>query len=236
MSKSNEANSGTQRGLIRLILFGILFLLVVALIYDYRVARPGVNQAYDKITEQSTLVNMSSTKKFTNKDVQELLGKQPSETFEDPNGDFVEVYSWRSGLPFRTHDLFAVYKKNGDDWLFHRHQKFGHESSTDVSKYDGNEPLVIELEGVSPSDPQAVAAPGEGSGEQRPDAQSRPEPEADSGSSEPQADSGSSEPQADSGSSEPQADSGSSEPQADSGSSEPETDSDEEPEVEDPQS
>jgi hypothetical protein len=184
MSKSNEAKSGTLR---QLILFGVLFLLVIGLVYDYKVARPGVNQAYDKITEQSTLVNMSSTKKFTNKDVQELLEKQPSRTFEDPNGDFVEVYSWRSGLPIRTHDLFAVYKKNGGDWLFHRHQKFKHESSTDVSKYDGKEALVIEIDGEPPIDSQADAAQESGgasstdggNGETRPNADSRPEPEAE---------------------------------------------------------
>lgn len=184
MSKSNEAKSGTLR---QVLLFGILFLLVIGLIYDYQVARPGVNQAYDKITEQSALVNMSSTQKFTNKDVQELLGKQPSDTFEDPNGDFVEVYSWRSGLPIRTHDLFAVYKKNGDDWLFHRHQKFKHETSTDVSKYDGKDALVIKLDGESPPDPQADAAresggappTDDGNGDQRPNADSRPEPEAE---------------------------------------------------------
>jgi hypothetical protein len=173
-----------------------LFLLVIGLIYDYQVARPGVNQAYDKIMEKNTAVNMSSTNIFTNKDVQELLAKQPSRTFTEPNGDYVEVYSWRSGLPVRTHDLFAVYKKSGDNWLFHRHAKFKHEGSTDISKFDDVEPLRVQTDGTSMPDPEADAAmqsgdadpnaggadgdgPGEpqGAPEQPRGEASRPEPE-----------------------------------------------------------
>lgn len=131
--QASQAGSGKLR---QFVLLGILFVLVIALLYDYRVARPSVEQAYDKIAEQSILVNRSSTEVFTNENVQELIGKQPSRTFEEPNGDLVEVYSWRSGLPIRTHDLFAVYKQNGGKWMFHRHAKFQHEASTDVSQHD----------------------------------------------------------------------------------------------------
>jgi hypothetical protein len=125
------------------VLIGILLLLVLALVYDYRVARPGVETAYDKIAEQSMLVNARSSEVFTNEDVQELIGKTPSRTFEEPNGDLVEVYSWRSGLPIRTHDLFAVYKKSGSNWMFHRHAKFQHEKSTEVSQHDVKGGTVI---------------------------------------------------------------------------------------------
>ena len=41
------------------ILLGVLVLLGVALAYDYKVARPSVNAAYDKIAQKSMQVNSS---------------------------------------------------------------------------------------------------------------------------------------------------------------------------------
>ncbi len=160
-SSKPESKAGSSN-LRQLLLIGLLVLLVIGLIYDYTVARPGVNDAYDKITEQSMLTNMSSTNVFTNTDVQDLLKKAPSRTFEEPNGDFVEVYSWRSGLPIRTHDLFAVFKKNGENWMFHRHSKYKHEPSTEVSKYDGKDAIIITGDGDPPTDGQDEPSPTTG--------------------------------------------------------------------------
>ncbi len=126
------------------ILLGVLVLLGVALAYDYKVARPSVNAAYDKIAQKSMQVNSKSTEILTNLGVRETLGMEPSDTFEEANGDMVEVFAWRSGLPIRTHKLFTVYKKNGDNWLFHRHTTFIYESSAEVSKHDtGVERVVL---------------------------------------------------------------------------------------------
>ena len=56
-------------------------------------------------------VNNKSTEILTNLGVRETLGMEPSDTFEEANGDMVEVFAWRNGLPIRTHKLFTVYKK-----------------------------------------------------------------------------------------------------------------------------
>ncbi len=129
-TKQTDKKSGGTRSKV---LFAILALGLVALAYDYRVARPAVEVAYNKIAERSTAVNAKSTEVFTNLDVRELLGMEPSRTFDDTNGDVVEVFSWRSGLPIKTHDLFAIYKPNGGKNLFYRHAKYKYESSGDVS-------------------------------------------------------------------------------------------------------
>ena len=131
------------------ILLGVLVLLGVALAYDYKVARPSVNAAYDKIAQKSIQVNSKSTEILTNLGVRETLDMEPSNTFEEANGDMVEVFAWRSGLPIRTHKLFTVYKKNGDNWLFHRHTTFIYESSADISKHDTGVKRV-----VSPAEPE----------------------------------------------------------------------------------
>jgi hypothetical protein len=127
---TSENTSGNTR---TKILFGILGLTLAALAYDYCVARVGVDSAYDQIRQRSVEVNADKTTMFTNLDVRELLDKEPSETFNDVNGDMVEVFSWRSGLPFRTHDLFAVYKPSAGKKMFYRHAKFNYEESKAVS-------------------------------------------------------------------------------------------------------
>jgi hypothetical protein len=161
-SPKHDTKAGTSN-LRQFVLIGLLVLLVIALVYDYKVVRPSVNTAYDRIAEESMLKNMRSTEVFTNKDVQELLAKTPSRTFEESNGNFVEVYSWRSGLPIRTHDLFAVYKKNGENWLFDHHTKYEHEPAEEVYRESNiSEPI----EGMSSeARPSAAAAAGGSSDE-----------------------------------------------------------------------
>ncbi len=130
--KQSDDNSG---GIRSKVLVAILLIGLVALAYDYKVARPAVETAYNAITSRSTEVNAKSTEVFTDLDVHKLLGKEPSKTFNDANGDVVEVYSWRSGLPIKTHDLFAVYKPNGGKNLFYRHAKYKYEASGEVSDF-----------------------------------------------------------------------------------------------------
>ncbi|TWT50567.1 hypothetical protein Pla22_33100 [Rubripirellula amarantea] len=153
-SKPSGGNGGNT---LRIVLFAVLGLLLIGLAYDYLVARPGVDAAYDKIAARSVELNKLPDTYFTNSDVQELLGKQPSRTFEDSNGELVEVFSWRSGLPIKTHDLFAVYKPSDGKMLFNRHAKFAYESSNDVSIYAG-ETIVLTDEG--PTTPPGMGGGG----------------------------------------------------------------------------
>lgn len=180
MSEDSKDQTAQQGGGTRSkILFGILAVGLVALAYDYAVARPAVNDAYDRIAEQSTKVNADSTKTFTNADVRALIGKEPSRSFDDANGDKVEVYSWRAGFPTKTHDLFAVYKTNNNQLLFHRHAKYQYESSGDVATVSQRGVIVGEEDdeaeqnlqareapynGVDPADPSTFAGEDNGQG------------------------------------------------------------------------
>ena len=137
MSEASPSDQSSRGGNPRqTIMLVILGLMIIALVYDYKVARPSVEGAYDQIAKKSIEVNSSGTDVLTNLGVRELLEMEPSDTFEEVNGDLVEVYSWRSGLPVRTHNLYTVYKKNTGKWMFHRHSSFIFESSKDVSSHD----------------------------------------------------------------------------------------------------
>ena len=99
--------SGSSKRLV--ILLCILALGLAGMGYDQYVARPAVEAAYQSIIEKHGEINASPGKTFTNKDVQELIGKTPARTLTNPDGNTVEIYQWRAGLPIRTHDLFAIY-------------------------------------------------------------------------------------------------------------------------------
>jgi hypothetical protein len=109
------------------------------------VARPAVEAAYTAIIDSNQKMNGKTTEILTNDAVQKLIGKTPAETFQDENGDTVEVYKWRAGMPIRTHDLFAVYKQSGDKLMFYRAAMGKYETGGDISKFDSKDPIVIQL-------------------------------------------------------------------------------------------
>jgi len=128
-SSSSTGNSGRRKN----ILFIVLAVMLGMLAYDYRVARRSVDRAYQKITAHNLAVNDSPNRSLTNTDIRQLIKKQPARTFYDGR-DLVEVYSWRSGLPMRTHDLFAVYKESiKGEQVFYRQAKFAYETSEEVA-------------------------------------------------------------------------------------------------------
>ncbi len=103
-----------------LVLVGLLGLMAGALWYDYKVARPAVENAYARITQLNSDVNSRAGRKYlTNKDVQNELKRAPIETFSE-GGYFVEVYGWRAGLPIKTHNYYAVYT-DGAPYVFLKH-------------------------------------------------------------------------------------------------------------------
>tara|TARA_R110002049_G_scaffold72490_6_gene187383 strand:+ start:66300 stop:66950 length:651 start_codon:yes stop_codon:yes gene_type:complete len=136
--ESSTPNQGRRKNYLLM----VLTVMVGMLAYDYRVARPSVDRAYQKIVQRTTEVNNSPARSLTNQDVQTLITKSPSRTFMDGQ-DLVEVYSWRSGLPVRTHDLFAVYKKSiRGEQVFYRQAKFVYETSAEVAPVPV--PLLVE--------------------------------------------------------------------------------------------
>jgi hypothetical protein len=123
------------------ILLCVFVVALVALGYDFLIARPGVVRAYDKVEKANVAVAGVPLERLTNADVQKLVGRQPSETYED--GPYtIELYSWTAGIPvgvkgaesrspglgLRTHDYYAVYAKSGEDLVFQTHFKFSIDS------------------------------------------------------------------------------------------------------------
>ena len=117
-------------------LLTILGLLLFAVWYDYKVARPGVDQAFDNVGYLNSKINGSADiPAMTNSDVQQLVGFTPSHTIT--KGIYrVEVYAWTAGLPFRSHDYYAVYTGQGNNLTFMRHYKY-------VLPFDELSPRVI---------------------------------------------------------------------------------------------
>ncbi|MDA1050435.1 MAG: EF-hand domain-containing protein [Planctomycetota bacterium] len=135
-SHATEANGGKKR---LFLLVGLLALALFALWYDYKVARPAVDKAYDQIAALNEEINAAiEHRRMTSVDVQNALGRKPSETFV--TGRYtVEAYRWSAGMPIeirglsgdespgiglKTHDYYAVYRKDGSELAFATHFKF----------------------------------------------------------------------------------------------------------------
>jgi len=131
-----EAKGGRRR---LFLLVGLLALALFALWYDYKVARPAVEQAYDRIAAANDEINTAAEhRRMTSADVQGALRRRPSETFL--NGKYtIEAYRWSAGMPIelrglngdespgiglKTHDYYAVYRKDGPELAFVTHFKF----------------------------------------------------------------------------------------------------------------
>lgn len=125
---SSDTSPAQTSNLRRNLLLVVLALLTVGLVYDFAVARPAVEEAYSVLTKKNAEFNIARRHRAMGvADVRELMGREPSRTFEDRELH-VEVYSWRSGLPFRTHDLFVVYRTVLGEKFVARLTKFGHEA------------------------------------------------------------------------------------------------------------
>ncbi|MAI69417.1 MAG: hypothetical protein CMM01_00665 [Rhodopirellula sp.] len=111
-----EPSKGSSKRLV--ILLSVLAVSLAAMGYDRYVAKPAVEAAYAAILAENGKVYRTKGKTFTNKDVQKLIGKTPAKTLTDADGNTVEIYQWRAGLPIRTHDLFAIYQPKGDSLIF----------------------------------------------------------------------------------------------------------------------
>jgi len=140
-SSQSSGTSESNGSRLRLsLLFSLLGLALFALWYDYKVARPAVEQAYQRIAAMNHEINSAATHRLmTSVDVQTALGRSPSKTFI--SGDYtVEAYRWNAGLPIeldglsgdespsiglKTHDYYAVYRKTGPEFALVTHFKFG---------------------------------------------------------------------------------------------------------------
>ncbi|QDV42693.1 hypothetical protein Enr13x_25430 [Stieleria neptunia] len=191
---SKDSGGGTRKT----VLYVVLGLMVVALGYDYLVARPAVNAAYDQVTEASVEANRKGVGFLSNTDVRELLGREPVQTFEDGRYQ-VEVYHWRGGLVVKPHKLYTVYLRNNDGLMFNRHAKFVYEASGVV---DPERPLVpVDADEPPASDDDSEMSgggggPRAGGPDSEPDAPQRPEAEGPDADEAPAVDPSESDPPA----------------------------------------
>ncbi len=119
MSASNRSAQQIRLGL----LFGVLALMLFAWWYDWKVARVRVESAFESVEALNKQQNAAASGATTSVEVQETLHRKPSRTMKVGEYD-VEVYSWIAGLPFRTHDYFAVYSQVNGKSILATHFKF----------------------------------------------------------------------------------------------------------------
>ena len=114
MSDAQAKPSG-GRTLFRIVIFVLLVLMLLAVAQDRLRARPNVEAAYNQVESLVQTINLSAENRATTStDVQEALGREPDDVMQE--GPFtVEVYSWRAGLPWRTHDYYVVYAPAKDN-------------------------------------------------------------------------------------------------------------------------
>lgn len=125
------------------ILLVVLAVGLAAMGYDRYVARPAVTAAYAAILAENGKAYTTPGKTLTNKDVQKLIGKTPAKILEDSDGNTVEIYQWRAGLPIRTHDLFAIYAPKDGRLIFREGGTGNYEDILEKSANISQETTVI---------------------------------------------------------------------------------------------
>jgi len=148
------------------ILICILVLGLAAMAYDRMVARPAVEAAYAAIVAKNVEVNATRDQVFTNIDVQKLIGKTPARTFTNPDGNTVEIYQWRAGLPLRTHDMYAIYTQMDGKQLFQEGGTGDYEKIMQEAGASSRKPTVVklteeDLEAMSKADMEANRGGGD---------------------------------------------------------------------------
>lgn len=148
------------------VLSPLLGLMLLALAYDYKVARPKVTAAEAIVAKLNTEMNASPDHRtMTNKDVQNALNRPPSRTFAEGSYQ-VEQYSWISGLLFRSHSYYALYRPVAGKLCFQMH--FSYRLPPDI----GSPPRVEKSGDMGvddlPGDPAGLSAGGGGFGKSKP--------------------------------------------------------------------
>lgn len=132
------------------ILLIILGLAVVALIWEYAVARPQSEKAWAKVDELQTK-NYSSGGEVTNTNetVRETIGKTASARTEAEN-EVTEIYRWRRGLPVWAYEIHVVYSKTEDGQLLLKCAHLNSDPKDVLQTPDPNIPAEIYSQSSSP--------------------------------------------------------------------------------------
>lgn len=140
-TQSESASTSNKRSIV---LFVLLAIMIVAITYDYKVARPAVEQAYDSVVQRNIEINADPTAMLTPEIVADLLAKTPVSKFQD-GVDQVEVYAYSGGLPFKPHNLYIIYRDTPSGLLMSRAAKFVYDSHHEIYDHDSTE--VNDVEG-----------------------------------------------------------------------------------------
>lgn len=110
MSDVQHGRSGaSQATLVRQIVLVVILVVVAgAALYDFQIARPAAQKAFDAIQKKADEHIRSSGPPLTAADVQALLNKKPAVAQKGKN-KYVEKYTWVSGLPWRTYFVWVTY-------------------------------------------------------------------------------------------------------------------------------
>jgi len=121
-SQENSTNSATSAPMSaarkrQTVLFIILILGLISMFWEFRVAKPKHEQAWEAIQKMiATNYSKAGEVTNTNEDVEKLLGKAPAGTIPKEY-QAVEIYKWRRGLPVMAYTIHVLYKKKEDGRL-----------------------------------------------------------------------------------------------------------------------
>jgi len=104
-------SKSTVSMVIRIVLLLILAALIVAFLLDRR-ARAQYETAQETLSKMVDRIAVSPDK------VHEALGREPNREPEKEQGYQVEQFSWTSGLPWRSYNLFVCYADAGGTTLY----------------------------------------------------------------------------------------------------------------------
>ena len=144
-----------------IVLLTIMVCMLGALLYDRFVARPACDNAQLEVEKASEARSLSREPGLTDVEIQQLLGRKPSQTLSGGQFD-LEVYRYRGGLPGRTYDYWVVYSRRGDKRFLHTHFSNEEPPPEYMPGYKPSQEIVTE----TPPDPVSAGGPS-GSGDRR---------------------------------------------------------------------
>lgn len=164
-----ESGQGKGTNPVRLIvLLAIFGLALVGLLYDYCIARPAIQKAGKEVEGllEGKTPDPDGDGIVTADEVQSVLGRKPAEVEPLSNGK-IEIYQWRSGLPYRSYKLWVVYAGKQLPLLHSvstsRPEKKFLPPETIIPKA----PTKEELENFTPKKPGLIAGPAMGGGQRK---------------------------------------------------------------------
>jgi len=128
----------------QIVLLIILAFAILALIWEFKVARPQSELAWKEVDKlQMTNYSTDGEVTNTNETVRQVIGKAASEVSEVDH-EVTEVYSWRRGLPLLAYKIYVVYDKRDDGRLLlnSAHLNRPPKEDFDVSQPDPGSPAA----------------------------------------------------------------------------------------------